>query len=86
MFYYLLFYYLGKGDIEQLSLIFNCFGTPISTLPNNEEKENDNNNNHNRNHSIYPANYWPGVESLPKYIPFEERTAEDGFDFATLFR
>lgn len=66
---------IGKTDIEQLSLIFNCFGTPITTLPDASIHP-----------SSRPANYWPGVETLPNYIEFEERTAEGGFDFSSLFR
>jgi hypothetical protein len=64
----------GKTDIEQLSLIFNCFGTPISSLP-------ESSNSH-----PLPANYWPGVESLPNFLLFEERSAEGGFDFSSLLR
>jgi cyclin-dependent kinase 7 len=63
---------LGKTDIEQLALIFNCFGTPTSEAPP-------------VGHPL-PGNYWPSVESLPNYLTFEERTADGGFDFSLLLR
>ena len=65
---------LGRTDIEQLALIFNCFGTPISSLPEGS------------NVHPLPMNYWPGVESLPNFLLFEERSAEGGFDFSSLLR
>ena len=67
----------GNTDIEQLSLIFGFFGTPIISDANGSSGSGE----------VSASDYvtWTGVTTLPNYIAFEP-VEPDPLNMKTLFR